>query len=125
MKAERRFINQRILKRLYDALDCAGEVGGFIAGRTLDEYFQDRYLRSAVEREPEKTGEALVSVRNLEPGLLDQIPGLNLVIGLRYQIVHQYDELDDARIWSIAEDEAPKPVLALKQLLNEIGDIEV
>ncbi len=52
-------MNLRVLKRLHDALDSAEAVASFIAGKTQQDYLSYRLLRSAVERELEKAGEAL------------------------------------------------------------------
>lgn len=118
-------MNQRVLKRLYDALDSAEAVGGFIAGKSLADYLQNRLLRSGVERELEKAGEALVSARSLEPDLAIRLPELHRIIGLRHRIVHDYDDLNDEQIWSIAVEATPELVARLRQILNENGDIEV
>lgn len=118
-------MNQRVLKRLYDALDSAEAVGTFIAGRSLSEYLSKRSLRSMVERELEKTGEALLVARGQEPDLVNLLPDLHRIVGLRHRIVHGYDELNDEQVWYIAANEAPILVSALRKILNEFGDIPV
>lgn len=118
-------MNQRVLKRLFDALDCAAAVGEIVAGKSLQDYLNDRSTRSAVERELEKVGEALLVARRIEPQLIDLLPDLHRVIGLRHRIVHGYDDLNDEQVWYIALHEAPELVLALQKILHNFGDIPV
>lgn len=46
---------------LWDARDSADAIAEFVTGRTLNDYLADRMLRSAVERQFEIVGEALLN----------------------------------------------------------------
>ncbi len=46
-------MNDHVKAYLSDIVYYAGNVIAFTAGRTLDEYLDDAYFRSAVERQPE------------------------------------------------------------------------
>src|SRR5688572_11889198 len=116
-------MNQRVLKRLYDALDCAEAVGSLVDGKSVDDYLRERWLRSAVERELEKVGEALFVARGEEPQIVHKLPEIHQIIGLRHRIVHGYDRLNDAQIWSIAVEATPRLVDELRTILNDEGDI--
>lgn len=118
-------MNQLVLKRLYDAFASVDAVRDLIAGISLEEYLQNRMLRSAGERELMKAGEALHVARSLDRELEKMLPDLHRVIGLRLRIVHGYDDLVDSQIWSIALDEAPMLADELRGLLNEFGDFPV
>jgi hypothetical protein len=43
-------LNEKAALSLLDALDVAGEIAGFIAGVSLDEYLRDRPKRLVIER---------------------------------------------------------------------------
>ncbi len=49
-------------KYLFDMLDSCRFLLRFTAGRTLDEYTRDRGFRSAVDRELQIIGEALIQL---------------------------------------------------------------
>ena len=54
---------------LFDIVRAISHIEEFTAGRSLEEYEQDLMLRSAVERQFEIVGEAMVRVRQRDPDL--------------------------------------------------------
>jgi uncharacterized protein with HEPN domain len=70
-------------------------------------------LRRAVERELEIIGEAMNRISKLEA--LD-IQYYKQIISLRNQIIHSYDNIDDATIWGIVVKHLP----ILKQEVEEL-----
>ncbi len=63
-------------KYLYDMLNSCRFLREFTAGCTLDEYTRDRGFRSAVERELQIIGEALVQLQRIAPHIAQQIGGI-------------------------------------------------
>lgn len=70
-------------------------------------YSRDLLLRSAVERQYEIIGEALVKLRKHNPAILSQISESEKIIGFRNILAHAYDIIDDSISWSIIEAKLP------------------
>ena len=101
-------------KFLLDAVSAIDSAQEFLAGRTLQDYEQDKHRRSAVERQLEILGEACARLVRLDPAMLTLSPDLKLAIDLRNRIIHGYDAVDDEIVFLTAvEDLNP-----LKQFLN-------
>jgi uncharacterized protein with HEPN domain len=92
---------------LQNMATAADAIGGFVAGRTLDDYNADLMLRSAVERQLEILGEALARALHLDPGLQERLPASRGAIDFRNVIAHEYDALSAATVWDIARNELP------------------
>lgn len=56
----------------------------FAKGRTVDDYHEDRAFRSAVERELQIIGEALMQLDAVRPDIAEQIPDYLNIIGFRH-----------------------------------------
>lgn len=59
-----------VRKYLFDIAEACGLIEEFVAGKSFEDYTQDRMLRSAVERQLEIVGEALAGLlrRVIEAG---------------------------------------------------------
>lgn len=75
----------------------------FTKGRTADDYRDDRAFRSAVERELQIIGEALIQLDDARPDIAEQIPDYLNIIGFRHVLVHGYDTLNPATVWNVIE----------------------
>jgi uncharacterized protein with HEPN domain len=101
-------------KLLLDALGAIDSAQEFLAGRTLQDYEQDKLRRSAVERQLEILGEACARLVRLDSSMLMMSPGVKLAIDLRNRIIHGYDAVDDEIVFlTVMEDLNP-----LKQLFS-------
>jgi uncharacterized protein with HEPN domain len=99
---------------LLDALGAIDSAQEFLAGRTLQDYEQDKLRRSAVERQLEILGEACARLVRLDSSMLMMSPGVKLAIDLRNRIIHGYDAVDDEIVFlTVMEDLNP-----LKQLFS-------
>ena len=76
-------------------------------------------MRLATERLLEIIGEALSIALRQASELEEQLPESRKAIGLRNRIIHGYDKLDNAIVWSIVRDNIPGLADALKKLLDE------
>jgi uncharacterized protein with HEPN domain len=92
---------------LHDVVTAAAAIRSFTDGRSLSDYRDDLMLRSAVERQFEILGEALMRAMRAEPDLADSIPAVKGAIDFRNVIAHEYDALSPATVWDIARNELP------------------
>lgn len=70
---------------------------------TVDDYIGDRAFRSAIEREMQIIGEALLQLDKASPETARQIPDYLNIIGFRHILVHGYDSLNPATVWNVIE----------------------
>jgi uncharacterized protein with HEPN domain len=97
---------------LHDMRAFAREAMEFTHGVTFDGYLADARLRRAVERVILLIGEAANHVSTTLQTAHPEIdwPGM---IAMRHVIVHGYNRIDHARVWSAATEDAPKLLAAL------------
>ncbi len=63
----------------------------FTSSKAVDDYINDRAFRSALERELQIIGEALIGLEKAAPAVAAQIPEYQNIIGFRHVLVHGYD----------------------------------
>ena len=67
-------------------------------------YYQtDRAFRSAVERELQIIGEAMMQLDYNFPELAQRITDYRKIIGFRHVLVHGYDSLNSKTVWNVVE----------------------
>ena len=101
---------------LWDMLDAARAVAGFVASRRFHDYVQDRMLRGAVERHLEIIGEAAGRVSSGFREDHSEVPWRG-VIGLRNVLAHEYGEIKHEKIWFVATEQLPALIEALEPLV--------
>jgi uncharacterized protein with HEPN domain len=106
---------------LWDMREAADLVSQFMGSATLETYLADVMLRSAVERQLQNLGEALVQLEKLSPVLAARIPQHRKIIGFRNVLVHAYTTVNHSRVWEVVGTELPTLRATLQDLLNEIG----
>lgn len=74
-------------------------------------------MRKAIERNLEIIGEAVNRI--IKEGPKIQISNARKIVGLRNNIIHGYDVIDDANIWSIVINHLPLLKTDIARLLNE------
>ena len=94
-------------KYLYDMRVACDLVLQFSAGKTWEQYQGDSYFRSAVERQLQILGEALVQLSREHPELADEIPQRRAIISFRNILVHGYDRVEDDVVWGIVQAHVP------------------
>ncbi|MHC4354488.1 MAG: HepT-like ribonuclease domain-containing protein [Planctomycetota bacterium] len=105
-------------KYLYDMLSSCEFLLEFTAGKTVDDYINERAFRSAVERELQIIGEALIHLELLAPTIAAQIPEHQNIIGFRHVLVHGYDSLDPMTVWNVIETKLDGLSEKIKSLLD-------
>lgn len=106
-------------KYLSDILDGCHFLAGFTAGKTLQEYRADRGFRSAVERELQVIGEALMVLARLAPHLAERVSEYQRIIRFRHTLVHGYAELDHEIVRALLQLKLPILSAESEELLRE------
>lgn len=102
---------------VYDIRSAGEHIQAFTDGMALEDYQTSELVRSAVERKFAVIGEALVRIRAGFPETFGRISDAEKIIGFRNVLVHGYDMIDDATVWSAIEANLPV-------LLREIAEME-
>ncbi len=98
----------RAPKLLEDIRSAAAFVRGDTHGITLQEFQHNRVLRQAVEHNFEIIGEAMRRLEKDDPATAARITDYRRIIAFRNVLIHGYDIIDPAIVWSaITDDLAP------------------
>ncbi len=106
-------------KYLFDMLSSCEFLLEFAGSKMVDDYINDRGFRSAVERELQIIGEALIQLEKVAPAVAAQIPEYQNIIGFRHVLVHGYDSLDPLTVWNVIETKLQHLTERIKCLLEE------
>jgi uncharacterized protein with HEPN domain len=106
---------------LLDMHSSASFVRGYSAGRTEEQFLEDRGFRSAVERELMIIGEALYQLNRFRPDLASRITDSRRIIDFRHLVVHGYYKVDPQRVWSIVQSCLDTLVWESEVMLRESG----
>lgn len=113
-------VDEYTLKHLQDILDAISD---------LEEVFQDypmKYAifekdnlrRWAVERKTEIMGEAMTRIRKHNPDLI--IPNARGVIATRNRLIHSYEFVDPAFLWSLVVRHIPELKVDIQKLILDL-----
>lgn len=92
---------------LTDALAACDYIGSTIAGLSGSDYVCNEDVRSIVERKLITVGEALIRVRQRDEEVFGSIADARSAIALRNVIVHDYNDIDDGRVFLIVTELLP------------------
>ena len=101
---------------LLDMLTAARAVQSFVAGRTFEQYQSDLLLRSAVERQVEIIGEAARGLSGTFKTAHPEIPW-RPIMAQRHRLAHDYGEINNALIWTVATVHVPKLIVQIHPLV--------
>ncbi|CAN1507911.1 COG2361 Uncharacterized conserved protein [Flavobacteriaceae bacterium] len=111
-------MEHKTAKYLFDIFESIQSIEGYLGtNRDYNEYSKNKLLRRGIERELEIIGEALSSLKKLDNSI--EISFYKQIIGLRNQIIHSYDNIDDEIIWGIVIRHLPKLKIEIENLLNK------
>ncbi|MEM6503115.1 MAG: HepT-like ribonuclease domain-containing protein [Cyanobacteria bacterium P01_C01_bin.89] len=101
---------------LRDILLATGKITEFVEGMSQAEFCDDQKTISAVLYQMAVMGEA---VKRLSINLRERYPDVpwSDVAGLRDKLVHDYEEIDYPRIWTITNQSIPALILAVQEVL--------
>ena len=94
-------------KYLYDVARAAALALEFVRGKSFAEYAADALLRSAVERQLEIVGEALVRLAKIDPETAAQISEHKRIVAFRNILIHGYADIDHRIVWGVLEGKLP------------------
>jgi uncharacterized protein with HEPN domain len=115
-------MTDEVKKRLLDAQTACLRIIEVSKDLDFSGYEADWVVRSAVERQLEIIGEALNRAEDEEPNLIDDLPELRQVIGIRNRIIHGYDTVDDEIVWDVAQNKVPLLERRLFSLLEAVAN---
>jgi uncharacterized protein with HEPN domain len=96
----------RTRSALADVVSACDQIIQFVNGEP-DSLLHDRMKELAIERLIQIIGEALVRVRDVDPGLLESVTKWSSIIGMRNVISHGYDKVDTGRVRDTVRDDIP------------------
>ncbi|MHC4510180.1 MAG: HepT-like ribonuclease domain-containing protein [Planctomycetota bacterium] len=106
-------------KYLYDIINCSEFVLQLTKDKTVDDYKSDRVFRSALEREPQIIGEAMLQLDRISPETVEKIAQHRSIIGFRHVLVHGYDSLDPDTVWNVVETKMESLLKQARELLRQ------
>jgi uncharacterized protein with HEPN domain len=99
-------MENRLKKFLFDVLISCENIEVYMFGcDSFQEFDDDVFLQHSIERNIEIIGEALKNVRNINPEI--SISRLNDIINTRNKLIHGYDSIDNAIIYTIVVKHIP------------------
>jgi uncharacterized protein with HEPN domain len=101
---------------LLDALEAAKRIVTYVEGMSIEEYRASELTRAAVERELTVIGEAL---NRLSQAARIANPNISIpqIVGFRNRIIHEYEWIEDEKIFSIATERIPELIEQLNRLI--------
>lgn len=87
--------------------------------KTLADYYADRLLRQAVERNLEIVGEAVRRLRRDDPDTASRLSEYERIIAFRNVLIHGYDLVDDELVWDTIETKLPVLLSEVEGLLQK------
>lgn len=105
--------------RLEHILEAIREVEAFTAGRTLQDYLREGWLRFASQRGIEIVSEASRHIPDDLKAGHPEIPWPDIA-AIGNILRHGYDSLDHAIIWGVVENDLPRLKAAVESMLRDI-----
>jgi uncharacterized protein with HEPN domain len=85
---------------------------------------RDVPVRSAVEREFTIIGEAVAALGRQDASVVAGISHARLIVGFRNRLVHEYPQIDDEAVYSIALRDVPLLRAECATLLEQSADAD-
>jgi len=110
-------MDNHIKTLLFDILNSINEINEYIAdNRTYDNYFNNKILQRAIERNLEIIGEAMNRILKIDDNI--PIQDVKKIIDTRNKIIHGYNQVDNIIIWGIVIKYLPILKSEVEKLLS-------
>ena len=106
---------------LDDVDQAARDIKRYLEGLDVDDYLDDDKTQASVERKFEIIGEALNRLHAVDPELASRIPKLRRIVDFRNVLSHNYDQVQQKRVWTYSQSNLPELQLVVQKLLAELG----
>ncbi|MEW6266022.1 MAG: HepT-like ribonuclease domain-containing protein [Thermodesulfobacteriota bacterium] len=103
---------------LFDISQACNEIKEFTRRMSFEEYSGNSLVKAAVERKFSIIGEAMTRLKREHPEILFRITDYEKIIGFRNVLVHGYDLINDATVWSAIKESLPILVREVEDLLR-------
>lgn len=103
---------------LEDMLEAAEKIERYVSGYELESFLEDEKTVDAVVRNFEIIGEAAGRI-NVEYRLKNNSIEWRRIRGFRNRLIHEYFGIDYHIVWVIIENEIPKLVKSLKEVIEK------
>jgi len=113
--------NSKDAAYLWDMVENARMVVEFVSGIQIEDYLRDRKLQLAIERALEIIGEAARRISTHFQEKHSSIPWQK-IISQRNVIAHEYGEIKQERIWTVAKINVPELIEKLEPTLKLLQD---
>jgi uncharacterized protein with HEPN domain len=104
--------------RLLHIRDEIDAVSGIVRGVTYEQYRDSYTLRRAVERAVQIISEA---AKTLPLDLCPEAPW-NAIVGVGNILRHEYQRVDDRRLWDIATSHLPRLLPVIQRMIAELKE---
>lgn len=95
-------MNDQAKKYLVDIIDAIDKITSFTTSiETFEDYINDAKTQSAVERQLSVLGEAVKKFEAISAN--QKLKNSQQIIGFRNRLVHAYDSIDNAIVWTIIQ----------------------
>jgi len=106
-------------KLLEDIRHATSEIRLFVGDSDFAQYSADSLLRSAVERQFEIIGEALIRLARTEAETASAVGDYRRIVAFRNILVHAYDAVDHRIVWGIIGQDLPLLASRVESILSE------
>jgi uncharacterized protein with HEPN domain len=111
-------MNHDLKAYLYDICEACKQIVEFTQGLSFEQYAANDLVKAAVERKFVTIGESMMRIKREYPETLERISGHYRIIGFRNVLVHGYDIIDNATVWSAVADSVPVLLRETEALLS-------
>ena len=102
--------------RLLDVLQAARRALGYVRGKTRRDFIEDPLLQDGVIRRLEIIGEAVRRISDEARAELPELPWRDMT-SMRNLLIHEYNDVDLGMVWDTVQNDLPKLVSALENIL--------
>lgn len=100
-------MTRQLYQRLRDALEACQAIERLTAGIEFDDYVQNEALRSGVQWHLCIAGEALHDARRQDQEVVDSLPEIHEVVGMRNRLIHGYYTINNKIVWATVHESMP------------------